>query len=615
MDVPEKQLGGVILQLARVLDSPKLPASEVLARALRSMSISMERLGQLAVEISRGSNESVEKVLRRTIASVYVDPQRYDEAATELAAASGLSPVRCARLMRLAVHKQTGYTYDFAVIRSGVGEKKAIQLRELAPSLPGVEVRKGFVRRYPQGTLAAHLLGSVGQITAEQLKQPYWSKRSGGDLVGQGGVEYAYDEYLRGTDGEGRVEVDSLGRPKRPVSGGSLPRTGGTLVLTIDTKIQKAAERALVKGIELARSDQFWNANGGAAIVMDASNGEIVAMASYPTFEPSVWQTGSEKDFKYYYSTGANRPFFDRAIQGQYAPGSTFKPITAVAALEAGLISPYTTFYCDGDYEKHGQTFKCWISPDGHGGENLIQALAESCDVYFYNVGYGFFRRDTRTELQDWSRRFGLGKLTGVDIPGESRGLVPDYKWTKEHFTDPWSSIWRSGDSIQLAIGQGYLQVTPLQMAVAYAAIANGGDIVTPHLGLRIEDASGSTIERLRQPAVRRSGATKESIEVIEQGLRYAASSSTGTSVGVFGSYPVAVCGKTGTAQVANHDDYAWYTSYAPANPEPGEKQYVVVVMIEQGGHGGSTAAPVARLIYDALFHVKTAEVTGAPTD
>lgn len=615
MDVPQDELPSVIVELSRLL---KMDPGEVLARALRSMEVSTDRLAVLVGEVARGSGAEVADVLAAALPSVYIAEEDRQDAAGVLAADLGMPEKRVAKLVKKAVRKRTGYSYDLAVIRKGVSKRVAVELRERAPSLPGVEVRKGFVRGYPQGTLAAHLLGTVGEITAEQLDQDTWRKRKSGDVIGQGGVEYTYDEWLRGKDGTAKVEVDSLGRPKQTVPGGSMPQTGDSLVLTIDQRIQKATERALIRGIQQAHNDQFWSANGGAAVVMEATSGEIVAMASYPTFEPGVWNGGiTEEENELYFTESANRPFFDRTIQAGYAPGSTFKAVTAVAGLETGVISPYSTFHCEGDFTTHGLTWKCWVHPDGHGSLDLTGALAQSCDVYFYNLGLAFYGRQG-TELADWAGRLGLGKRTGIDMPGEAEGLVPTPEWRRETFadsSDPMDAEWRPGNSVNLAIGQGDLLVTPLQMAVSYAAIANGGSIVTPHVGLRVVDAAGQTVQDLRAPEKRSSGASQQSVKVVEQALRQAASSAVGTSVGVFGGYPVSVCGKTGTAEVFGKDDYAWYASFAPQDPGKDEKQYVVVVMIEEGGHGGSTAAPAARLIYDALFELESGDFTGVPTD
>lgn len=616
MDVPDDELAPVIVELGDILN---MPPGEVLGKAMRSMEVPVDRLAELVGEVAGSSSEEAADVLAEVVPSVYVAPKERPDAAAAIAETLGLPEQEVEKLLEEAVSKRSGYAYDLAVIKEGVSERKAIELRELAPSLPGVEVRKGFVRDYPEGTLAAHLLGSVGEITAEQLDEDHWRKRRGGDVIGQGGVEYTYDEWLRGTDGTAKVEVDSFGRPKETVPGGELPQTGNSLVLTIDAKIQKATEKALITGLQIAHNDQFWSANGGAAVVMDASNGEIVAMASYPTFDPGVWTDGiSKAEKKQYFSESANRPFFDRAIQAGYPAASTFKVVDAIAGLETGIISPHTSFLCEGDFELKGLTWKCWVHPVGHGRLDLTQAIAQSCDVYFYQVGRIFFSRKG-TELADWAHRLGLGQATGIDLPGEIDGLVPTPEWRKEHFKDspdPTDTIWKPGNSVNLAIGQGDLQATPLQIAVTYAAIANGGYLVTPHVGLKVEDAAGETVQKLRAPEPRKIGAASQTIEVVQNALRYAAASSTGTSVGVFGSYPVSVCGKTGTAEVFGKDDYAWYASYAPQEPGTDGKQYVVVLMIEEGGHGGSTAAPAVRRIYDAIFDIESGDVVNSgPTD
>jgi penicillin-binding protein 2 len=244
----------------------------------------------------------------------------------------------------------------------------------------------------------------------------------------------------------------------------------------------------------------------------------------------------------------------------------------------------------------------------------LTQAIVQSCDVYFYNVGYDFYSSKGEG-LEDWAKRMGMGHPTGVDLPGEVAGLVPTPEWKNATFTaktDPkgWQvdRLWKPGDSVNLAIGQGNLEATPLQAAVAYAAIANGGYLVTPHLGVRVLDSQGRLVRRLPYTQPRSLGISSATIATVQNALHEAATTPLGTSYKVFGNYPVQVAGKTGTAQVQRQGDYAWYCSYAPAN----DPQYVVVVMIQQGGHGGTTAAPAARMIYDSLFNVKGAQVTGA---
>jgi len=548
MDVPEGQLGTVIGRLAEVLEAPK----SRIARRLRQ--------------------------------------------------ATGLT------LAQLDAREAPG-GYDLVVVDEDVDRRVVSRLLERNALYPGVEVRKDYLRNYPMGTSAAHLLGHLGEISQEQLKEKRRQGYAAGDVIGQGGVESTYDRWLRGVDGLARIEVDALGRPKsrEPVAGGRLAEPGDTLVLTIDARVQARAEEALRYGIELAHRDQEWGAAGGAAVVMDVRNGELLALASYPTFDPEVWADGlTDKEWKRLSDAKANQPLVSKAFQGVYAAGSTFKAIDAVAALEEGVIVPSTRYYCNGSYPPSGDiggsTWRCW-TPYGHGSPDLATALAQSCDVYFYNVGYAFYNR-AGTELADWAGRLGLGKVTGLDIPGEVAGRVPTPEWRSEYFEDPIDKIWKPGNSINLSIGQGDLEVTPLQMAVAYAAIANGGTVVQPHLGLKVLSPEGKLVRKVEADK-KKLGISQLTLDAVHEGLRLAATE--GTSAAVFASYPVAVSGKTGTAEVAGKGDYAWYASYAPS----GDPRYAVVVLIEQGGHGGTAAAPAARMIYDALFGLRGDKVTG----
>ena len=504
-------------------------------------------------------------------------------------------------------------SYDLIVVKEDVSRKAMSYILEHTASFPGVEIRENYLRAYPQGSLAAHLLGNMGEITKEQLKERRFKGYAQGDLVGQGGLEWSFDRWLRGRDGVAKVEVDAFGRPKQhdPVPGGRSPEPGDTLVTTIDAKVQAKAEEALRYAIDLAHSGGRYRASGGAALVLDVKTGEVIAMASSPTYDPSVWVGGiSTKDFKALADPHANRPLLNRAIQEQKAVGSTFKVVDAIAGLEEGVISPYTGFFCDGSFKVpiayDDTVWNCW-SLEGHGGLDLVQAITQSCDVYFYNVGYLFYQRKG-TELEDWAVRLGMGKPTGIDVPGEVAGRVPTPAWRRSYFESEVDQIWTPGNSVNLSIGQGDLEATPLQLAVAYAAIANGGSIVQPHIGKKIVDAQGKMVRDLEAAKPRKTDISQSTLDVVRRGLYEAANSSTGTSAAVFAGYPVQVAGKTGTAEVFGSDDYAWYASYAPAN----DPRYVVVVMVEQGGHGGTVAAPATRLIYDALFKLKSDKVTGA---
>ena len=505
--------------------------------------------------------------------------------------------------------RQASLAYDVVIAKEDVKQARVFRVREHEQSFPGLVVRTDYLRSYPLGSLAEHVLGSIGPVTQQELKQRQFAGLPQTAVVGQGGVEYTYDEWLRGRDGQYKIEVDSMGRPKpnATIPGGVSAVRGDTLQLSINAKVQKAAENAIVKGIEIAHANHMWRADGGAAVVMDVKTGAIIASASNPTYKPTIYQSGTTKQWK---QVQANNALLNLVDQGQYAVGSTFKPITAVAALEDGVVTKYSTFFCNGAFKKDKQTFKCWSYPVGHGNVNMETALMESCDVYFYNLGYIFNGRKG-TELEDWATRLGFGKKTGVDIPGEYPGLVPTPTWKRAHYSgSQWHEvdrIWKPGDSIQMAIGQGYFLATPLQLATAYAAIANGGYVVTPHVGMTIKDAAGRLVQRVATPAPRNLQISQNTLDTIREGLKLAANATNGTSAPVFAGYPVMVAGKTGTAEKVGEDNTAWYASFAPAN----NPKYVVVVMIHQGGHGGTSAAPAAKLIYDALFNIKGGKLTG----
>ena len=518
-----------------------------------------------------------------------------------------------AKTMLEAIAKQSWLPYNLVVVKRDVGMSVASYLLEHTESFPGVEIQQNYLRAYPMGDLAAPVLGYLGQIDPQELKQTEFRGYLPDDEVGQSGVEATYDQWLQGKDGTAKVQVNALGKPQAVMPGGSLPQPGDNLVLTIDSRIQKAAEQAIQFGIASAHVNHFGQADAGAAIVMDAHSGALLAMASYPTYDPSWFSGGiSAKHMAELLRPQANDPLLERAMAGEYPTGSTFKAVDTIAGLQTGVLSPTTTLDAPATYTNHGLLWHDW-NPNGHGVIDLTQALVQSADTYFYQVGYDFYLRKG-TELEDWAKNLGYGHTTGIDIPGESAGLVPTPAWRRATYTkktDPtnWriDSLWKPGNSINLAIGQGDLLATPLQVAVNYAAIANGGYVVTPHLGLRVDSPQGAPVQDLRFPAPRDLEISAGNIALLRNALREAASTPAGTSDAVFGSYPVAVAGKTGTAQVAGKGDYSWYASFAPAS----SPQYVVVVMIEQGGEGAVAAAPAARVIYNALYNVKGTVVGG----
>lgn len=466
-------------------------------------------------------------------------------------------------------------------------------LQENQARYPEVQINRVFVRRYPEGLRAAHLLGSVGEVTAEDLEQEGNEDLEAGDFLGRAGIEQTYDDVLRGDNGLTRIQVDSLGRVKGELKSKN-PEPGESLRLTIDPEVQAAGEAAL-SGVGLP----------GAFVTMDVDTGEVLGLASNPTIDPAIFTrplTQSQVDGLYSEDTGA--PLFNRAISGAYPVGSTYKPITAVAGLDAGSITPSTVIQDGGQIEISDQIFTN-AGSQAHGPVDLRRALEVSSDVYFYLLGADM---NGGNKLQQWSREFGIGRPTGIDLPGESSGLLPTPAWRNELFAnDETDRPWAVGDNVQLAIGQGDLQADPLQMAVAYAAIGNGGSIVKPRTALQVEDPAGRVVEEYPPEINRTIELDPAARKVILDGLHDAAQQPEGTSYAVFGGFPVPVAGKTGTAERPPNGDQSWYVVLAPY-PDP---QIVTAVTIEQGGFGADTAAPVALQILSAYFDRKAKSVGG----
>jgi penicillin-binding protein 2 len=470
-------------------------------------------------------------------------------------------------------------------------------LRENQEEFPGVSVDRVYVREYPQGTLAAHLFGYVREVTKENLRDPQYEALEPGDEVGQAGVEKTYDSLLRGVNGVTRVQVDAAGRP----TGGRLsvrdPQAGNNLRLTIDSGLQAAGEQAI---------SQF--GLPGAFVAMNVHTGEILGLGSTPTFDPSVLAKPTIPQAEYnQLALGTDAPIFDRAIQSGYPTGSTFKLITTTAALQSGAISPGEIVDDPGSVTYGGVKFE---NAGGavNGAINLRTALQVSSDVYFYKLGAEMNAEDDPDggALQDWARQLGLGSLTGIDLPAESPGLVPSPGWRDALYADNLTDRpWSIGDNVNLAVGQGDVQVSPLQLAVAYATIANGGEVVRPHVGMRVEDSQGRVIQEV-DPAPRREiDIDPETRQAIMDGLHAAAQEPSGTSYGVFGGFPEQIAGKTGTAEKTLQEDQSWYAAMAPY-PDP---DVVVVATIERGGFGADAAAPAVRDILTQYFHIKPEKI------
>lgn len=468
-------------------------------------------------------------------------------------------------------------------------------LQERQAQFPEIQVNRIFVRDYPQGLLAAHILGSVGEVTAEDLEENPEKDLAAGDTLGKTGVEQTYDDVLRGRAGETRLQVDSTGRIISQLPS-TMPEPGSSIRLAINPKLQEAGEASL----------QSTSLNG-AFVALDVNNGQVLGLGSTPTFDPAIFTRPlTQKQVDDLYDEDLGAPLFDRAIGGQYPVGSIFKPITALAALDGGFITPSTVINDTGMVTIADQEFDN-AGKVPHGPVDLRRSLEVSSDVYYYLLGADM---NETLQLQNWAGYFGLGRATGIDIPGESEGLVPTPKWLNQaHREEPdYYDPWVIGQNIQLAIGQGYFQASPLQMAVAYAALGNGGSVLKPHLYLQTEDPAGRVLDEAEPDVVSNVPLDPGYRKVIMEGLHDAAQAPEGTSYQVFGGFPVKIAGKTGTAERLPKADQAWYAALAPY-PDP---EIAVVVTVEEGGFGADTAAPVALQILQAYFGKKAKAVTDA---
>lgn len=479
------------------------------------------------------------------------------------------------------------------------------QLAERQTEFPAVEVSEIAVRQYPQGTVAAHVLGYTGEISEKEMA----ASESGsgyelGDIVGKTGAEAQYENVLQGDKGWRRIEVNASGKAQRVVSE-QAPIPGRDIKLTIDIDVQRVAEQALTDAIAEAHSQNYPNAKAGAAVVLDLRNGEVIAMASAPTYDPSLflgpistatWETLTNKSSEY--------PLNNRAIMSAYPPASTFKAVTGLAGLQYGITYENKTYTCRGRWTEMGEQWLKWCwNHAGHGTISFRTGVEKSCDVVFYEIGYEFYKRK-QEELQAMSRSFGLGSKLGIDLPGEVRGRIPDAAWKKEYNADyPEYQMWLPGDTVNMAIGQGDLLTSPLQIAAVYGALGNGGDVMTPHVMLEVLPGVGEDAKPYEPSVAASSDVSDANLAVMRRALVDVITQGTGKSA--FRGFGVSVAGKTGTAQVAGKDDYAWFTALAPA----ADPQYAVAVVIEQGGGGGAVAAPAARQILAQLFGLKIEHV------
>ncbi len=547
----------------------------------------------------------------------------------------------------LRAHRNDGPPATTPVtLQVGISSQQLDYISEHASRFNGVEIRPTYLRYYNSEGLLAQTLGYVGRIDAQEYNRLKHSPVGylPDDRIGQAGVEAAYDQYLHGRHGTAQVTVDSSGRPTARPQEKIKPRPGDAVRLTIDIRLQRAAEQALAYGINLAHTTKDgFAADGGAILAMDPNTGAILALASSPTYKPRVWVYRTANGLKPLQdqkaASLANYPILNRALDVTYPPGSTWKPVTALAALEQSVVTPSEPLLCSPSYTVktiYGapQTFTNW-DPFVNQYITMPTALTWSCDTYFYQLGWDFYNLPANQgqPLQAWASRFGFGKYTGIDVGPEADGLVPTIAWRHKTFTrktDPsnWQidRLWKPGDSIQLAIGQKDIAVTPLQLTRFYALLANGGKLVTPYLVQDVEaPSSGSkatptVLQSFQPPAPQPVGLNPDYLQVVRSGLYQATHDPLGTSSSTFATFPVQIAGKTGTAekvvtlpgaktsQVLNQSLWCGWGPYD-------SPKIVVCVVIENGGHGGTAAAPAAAQVLAKFFNKPVPTVGGKVSD
>ena len=495
-----------------------------------------------------------------------------------------------------------GYSSTKSIeIASNISRQSLEQIKERNAEFSGVEVVETPVRVYPLKTTASHILGRIGRIESSELEgnEDIYNQN---DIIGKSGIEYVFEKYLKGTDGVKQIDMNVDGTitdeyvSKEAVS-------GSDVILTIDSKLQAVTEQALADNINKIANHGFSQednpADAGAAVVLNVKTGEVIAMASYPDYDPSAFVNGIDTNTWNYYINGDTKPLENKAISAMYSPGSTYKMVTALAGLETGTITPKTKINDTGVFRKYNSSWKCW-NRHGHGYLNVSQAIEHSCNYFFYDLG----DRLGIDNLAKYSYYLGLGHKTGIELKGEIDGVLASNEIAKQE-----NRVWNPGETISAAIGQSYNTFTPLQMAKYVAMIANRGKNLDVTIVKSIINPDGSEVSRdeyesyvneklgLQQENVEEMNFKEENIEAILEGMRGVTSESGGTAYSIFKDSNIKVGGKTGSAQ-AGKKTHAWFVGFAPFD----DPEIAVVSIIENGGHG-AYAAQVAKDIFDSYFY------------
>ena len=484
--------------------------------------------------------------------------------------------------------KQNEDSYEPIRIKSNLSAAMVTKIEERSEELPGILLELQSIRKYVNNELAVHVLGYVGEVSEYEISKKQNTDLKVGSIVGKFGLERFYDNYLRGTDGSYREEVDVAGRVVQTLDE-LPPKPGQGLVLTVDGKLQREAEKIVDEHLKYLRSSGFApNANAAAIIAIDPRNGAIKALVSRPGFNPNLFVNGiSSKDWQAINDNPFD-PMSNKVISGEYPPGSTFKIVTGSAALETGKVTPQEMIFDSG---KH------WLIPMGNaegealGWLNFHKALAASDNVYFYEMG----NRVGIDALKKYAALFGFGKTTGIDLFGETEGIIASPEYKMKVFDEDWYL----GDTFNAAIGQGFNLATPIQLAVMLSAVANNGDIYRPHLVDKIVNDDGSVIKEIKPEKIGRLPVSAETLELLQSALKAVAQE--GGTAAQMANLSVPVAGKTGTAENPHGKDHGLFVGYAPAdNPN-----LVVVAVIDQGGFGSVSAAPIVQRIFEYIFPPK----------
>ena len=494
-------------------------------------------------------------------------------------------------LLKIFEEGKSRAAFDEMVLGRDVDWSEVVAVETHQLDLPGVTLRVRPRRSYADGPMAAHVLGYLGEINQRQLKTLKERGYVVGDEIGQYGLERRWEELLRGQSGGQQVEVDALGRRMR-VLHEVTDVPGYTVHLTLDRELQATAYEAL-KGKE------------GTLVAIDVSSGAILALASTPAFDPNIFARGIKSEEWNGLIKDQLRPLSNRATQGQYPPGSTFKIIMAIAGLEEGVVQPESYIQDPGFFFFGNRQFRDW-KKGGHGAVNLHKAIVESCDTYFYQLGpkLGVDR------IAKWARAFGLGQKTGIALDDEKSGTIPDTEWKRKRYRQPWFP----GETVSVAIGQGYVTVTPLQLANMMAAVANGGKLYRPYLVSKVESLDGATVREYGPELIRTIEMKPDTIARVQRALADVVQGPGGTG-GAARSSVVQIAGKTGTAQVIEmkgayvktehlsyfNRDHAWFVSFAPVE----KPQVAIAVLVEHGGHGGEAAAPMAKKVFEKFMELQ----------